>query len=147
MLISVIWTEIKDSSLSFVDWFLILALFLKHRSYIKLNFLDNCPKTKIHQSHHSFFSIKSSYVLLLLRVFDADLSVCKATAKHVNNLELNIWKNRVFCLRLLDYFFILTWAVKAIILQLLLGTFQEELFHFFGEIFFPHLAERFKKLL
>lgn len=56
MFVSVIWAEIKNGSLFFVQIFWWMSFFMKRGTDVKLSFFDNGPKTKIHESHHTFFS-------------------------------------------------------------------------------------------
>lgn len=56
VLVSVIGTQVKDGSFFFVEAFRALGFFLKAGADVEFGFFDDGSETKIHQSHHTFFS-------------------------------------------------------------------------------------------
>jgi hypothetical protein len=66
-----------------------MSLFMHSGVDVKLSFFNNGPKTKIHKSHHTFFS--GFYKkLLLLWVFNSNLAISETLAEHIDDLKFDI---------------------------------------------------------
>ncbi len=141
MFVSVIRTKVKNSSLFFVQIFWWMSLFMHVGVDIKLSFFDYRPKTKIHKSHHTFFS-RFYKKLLLLWVFNSNLSVSETPAKHIDDLKFDIWENGLLSFRFFDNFLLLVETVKTWGVFRCLSINLKLLFEFFGVIIFAHSPKR-----